>query len=264
MKKVSVRDLIDKQYGDTSSPTPLITGDGYIGNVSFIVKKGFDEKIDKRLEKICNNEKNYVRRETSAEELKLLIASYKVTNVIEKAEIVKVQGKLISKIYDFDGSIYVNANYYRYMVEKQLDLYIEEGACRLVGKKGEEVIAVACGLRITQETWDNAQTLEEYEIEQEEKQKKKEELKIVTEKWNNKLADDWFNRYGSLSYINDIINADKKVMKNEFGNYAIYINCEGKWAEFCPMTQLGGIGGLREQKAVANIIVDRLNAIKEN
>lgn len=87
MKKVSVRDLIDKQYGDTSSPTPLITGDGYIGNVSFIVKKGFDEKIDKRLEKICNNEKNYVRRETSAEELKLLIASYKVTNVIEKPKL---------------------------------------------------------------------------------------------------------------------------------------------------------------------------------
>ena len=52
MKKVSVRDLIDKQYGDTSSPTPLITGDGYIGNVSFIVKKGFDEKIDKRLNMI--------------------------------------------------------------------------------------------------------------------------------------------------------------------------------------------------------------------
>ena len=40
----------NKEYGDTSSPTPLITGDGYIGNVSFIVKKGFDEKIDKRLD----------------------------------------------------------------------------------------------------------------------------------------------------------------------------------------------------------------------
>lgn len=151
------------------------------------------------------------------------------------------------------------------MVEKQLDLYIEEGACRLVGKKGEEVIAVACGLRITQETWDNAQTLEEYEIEQEEKQKKKEELKIVTEKWNNKLADDWFNRYGSLSYINDIINADKKVMKNDFGNYSIYVKNKKTnyiWVEFYSMVQMNNISGLREQKAVANIIVDRLNAMK--
>ena len=261
MKKVSVRDLIDKQYGSNSCPTPLVTTDGYIGNLSFIVKKGFDEKIDKKLEKICGNEKNYVRKDVNAEELNLLVASYNVTNVIEKAEVVKLTGKLISE-YDFHGSIYINANYYRYMVEKQLDLFIEVGARRLVGEKDGKVIAVACGLNMTQETWESLKTLEEYELEQEEKKKDKEKLKIVTEKWNNKLADDWFNRYGNLSYINDIINADKKVMKNKFGNYAIYINCElseGKWVEFCSMTQ---IGGLREQKAVANIIIDRLNAMK--
>lgn len=265
MKKVSVRDLIDRQYGSNSSPTPLITDDGYIGNLCFLVKKGFDEKIDKRLEKICSNEKNYVRRETSAEELKLLVASYKVTDVIEKAEVVKLNGKIIDSEFNFNGSILVNANYYRYMMEKQLDLFIEVSACRLVGKKDNEVIAVACGLRMTQKTWNNAQTLEEYKLEQQEKQKKKEELKIVTEKWNNRLADDWFNRYGKLDIIEAVIKSDKKVMKNDFGNYSIYVKNKKTnyiWVEFYSMVQMNNISGLREQKAVANIIVDRLNAMK--
>lgn len=265
MRKINVNTLINSMYDKNKNITVLETNDGYVGNGSFLVKKEFVNNFKVNKVNTFQFANNFTVEKLANK------CTYSIIKVEEKFKAVKLYGEFkfndcFDKPHTLTGFVIMRSEVYKYMIQNNLEIFIHPDTHTMIGKKGNEVIALASGLRINEETWNDLETIEEAEIRlAEEKAKKEEQQKLIYE-YNEKLANELvelMTKYDK-EIFDIIISSDKKIAKNKYGTYSLFVYETIKYNEWIAVMPINRIGHCRlnDEKQIGKILIEKLNELK--
>lgn len=258
--KVNVAQLFSKVFGKKeNNKVRLASQDGMLTNGMIAIRRGFDKKVDELFknaeEKVISFEKFIPR------------AEYVITNVIEKPEVTKLEGKLESEYDTWTTEMYINSNYYRYMKSNNMEIRLgsQDGGLAAGFIDGESKV-FALGIRMDEKGFNKLQTTEEYLEEQERIKKEKEYKRIKAQEMCEEFARTWFKQN---SFIENYLDCEMKLGKNEFNQYCIMVltdNNDGdgvKWHSTHSIN-ITGACTVTDQKKVGKIVLSMIDEIKKD